>query len=34
MNGKLTMNFKLALLCAATLLAAGTALSQPLPNNF
>jgi hypothetical protein len=28
------MNFKLALLGAATLLAAGTAFSQPLPNNF
>jgi hypothetical protein len=28
------MNFKLSLLGAATLLAAGTALSQPLPNNF
>ncbi len=28
------MNFKLALLGAATLLVAGTALSQPLPNNF
>jgi hypothetical protein len=34
MNQKLTMNFKLALLGAATLLAAGQVLSQPLPNNF
>jgi hypothetical protein len=34
MNQKLTMNFKLALFGAATLLAAGPALSQPLPNNF
>jgi hypothetical protein len=34
MNQKMTMNFKLALLGAATLLAAGPAFSQPLPNNF
>jgi hypothetical protein len=34
MNQKLTMNFKLALLGAATLLVAGPAFSQPLPNNF
>jgi hypothetical protein len=34
MNQKLTMNFKLALLGAATWLAAGSAFSQPLPNNF
>jgi len=34
MNRKLIMNFKLALLGAATLLVAGPAFSQPLPNNF
>jgi hypothetical protein len=31
---KLDMNFKLAILSAATLLAASAAFSQPLPNNF
>jgi hypothetical protein len=34
MNQKLTMNFKLALLGAATLWVAVPAFSQPLPNNF
>jgi hypothetical protein len=34
MNQKLTMNLKLALLSAATMLVAGPVFSQPLPNNF